>query len=611
MNKVLLIFLFIFFFTLPLFAQSVDTAWVRRYNGPGNGEDGALAIAVDGSGNVYVTGYDYGSGTSYDYATIKYDPAGNQLWVKRYNGPGNSYDGATAIALDGSGNVYVTGESYGSGTFTDYATIKYDPSGNQLWVKTYNGPGNGSDEAYAIAVDGSGNVYVTGRSESSSAAGSDYATVKYDSLGNQLWVQIYNGPGNDYDEAYAIAVDGSGNVYVTGYSYGSGTSSDYATIKYYPNGDTAWVRRYNGPGNSFDEAYAIAVDGSGNVYVTGYSWGSGTSYDYATIKYDPAGNQLWVQRYNGPGNSQDRAYAIAVDGSGNVYVAGYSYGSGTDDDYATIKYDPAGTQLWVKRYNGPGNSYDIAYAIALDGSGNVYVTGQSKGSGTSYDYATIKYDPAGNQLWVKRYNGPINHDDLACAIAVDASGNVYVTGSSTDSVGLYDYATVKYCQDNPPNPFSLFSPADSSFLSYIVTFDWEITADPDSLEQVKYDLYLSTSSSFHLDSTLIYNNLSNNQHADTLELGRYYWKVRAYIRCAEKWSDQTWTFLSAIRGDANADKKLTVSDVVYLVNYLFKGGPKPISELIVGDANCDTKVTISDVVYLINYLFKGGPPPAC
>ena len=116
------------------------------------------------------------------------------------------------------------------------------------------------------------------------------------------------------DEATAIAVDGSGNVYVTGGSYGSGTYYDYATIKYNSSGDTMWVRRYNGPGNSYDEATAIAVDSSGNVYVTGWSYSLGTGYDYATIKYNSSGDTMWVRRYNGPGNSDDEATAIAVEG---------------------------------------------------------------------------------------------------------------------------------------------------------------------------------------------------------------------------------------------------------------------------------------------------------
>lgn len=116
-----------------------------------------------------------------------------------------------------------------------------------------------------------------------------------------------------------------------------------------------WVARYNGPPPSapVDIAYDVAVDDSGNVFVTGQSAGIGSNYDYATIKYNSSGIQQWVQRYNGPGNSTDNAYAIALDPSGNVYVTGRSWGVGTTFDYATIKYNSSGTQQWVQRYNGP------------------------------------------------------------------------------------------------------------------------------------------------------------------------------------------------------------------------------------------------------------------
>jgi len=299
-------------------------------------------------------------------------------------------DGGFALAVDASGNVYVTGYISVSVTDIDYATIKYYANGDLAWLKRYNGPGDKIDYAVALTLDGSGNVYVTGMSDATGTENYDYATIKYNSDGDTAWVRRYNGPGNDYDRGQAIAVDGFGNVYVTGYSYGSGTSSDYTTIKYNFNGDTAWVRRYNGPGNESDYANALAVNESGNVYVTGYSEGSGTDIDYATIKYYSNGDTAWVRRYNGPADSSDRAYALALDGSGNVYVTGESYGgSGTDYDYATVKYKSTGDTAWVMRYDN--GSIEFAYALAVDNSGNVYVTGYSYGSGTMIDYATIKY----------------------------------------------------------------------------------------------------------------------------------------------------------------------------------------------------------------------------
>jgi uncharacterized delta-60 repeat protein len=430
----------------PISFTQVTQQWVQRYDGPANSEEQASSIAIDSAGNVYVTGRSVGSGTGNDYATIKYNPTGVQQWVQRYNGPGNNTDAATSIAVDNSGNVYVTGFSVGSGTGNDYATIKYNSAGVEQWVQRYNGPGNSWDDASSVAIDSAGNVYVTGYSNGG-GTGNDYATIKYNSSGVQQWVQRYNGPGNTDDRANSIAVDSEGNVYITGYSVGSGTNFDYATIKYNSSGVQQWVQRYNGPGNHGDQATSIAVDSAGNVYVTGYSNGSGTGNDYATIKYNSAGVEQWVQRYNGPGSIGDRANSIAVDNAGNVYVTGRSRGSGTNDDYATIKYNSSGVQQWVQRYNGPSNTTDAANSIAVDNAGNVYVTGGSIGSGTQYDYATIKYNPTGVQQWVQRYNGPGNLSDAATSIAVDNAGNVYVTGGSDGSItGNLDYATIKYSQ---------------------------------------------------------------------------------------------------------------------------------------------------------------------
>ncbi|MEO5804713.1 MAG: SBBP repeat-containing protein, partial [Verrucomicrobiota bacterium] len=375
----------------------------------------------------------------------KYSGAGVALWTNLYNGPGNSYDYALDTAVDGSGNVFVTGSSIGSNGGNDFATIKYSGEGVALWTNRYAGPGNGSDSGRAVAVDGSGNVVVTGRSLGSGSS-TDYATIAYSGAGVALWTNRYNGPGNNSDLTEAVAVDGSGNVFVTGWSTGIGSSFDYATIAYSGAGVSLWTNRYNGPGNSDDIAYAVAVDGSGNVFVTGFSIGFASFADYATIKYSGAGVALWTNRYNGPatGNSYDQAKAVAVDNNGNVFVTGYSTGIGSSDDYATIKISGAGMTLWTNRYNGPGNSTDQAKAVAVDGSGNVVVTGRSYDTNGYYDYAAIAYSGAGVALWTNLYNGPGNSDDYAQAVAVDGSGNVVVTGQSTGIGSSYDFATLKY-----------------------------------------------------------------------------------------------------------------------------------------------------------------------
>ena len=419
-----------------IFTTQVDTAWVRRYNGTGNEHDIANDVVVDNLGYVYVTGGSKGLGSDYDYATIKYNPNGDTAWVRRYNGSLEfGGDMAYAIAVDSSGNVYVTGNGNELVTGEDYVTIKYYPNGDTAWVRRYDGPGYGWDYSYSIAVDNSGNVYVTGESDK------NYATIKYYPNGDTAWVRRYHhSETTTLDEAKAIAVDNSGNVYVTGFSNDSITLQDYTTIKYYPNGDTAWVRRYDGGGNYTDQAYSIAVDNSGCVYVTGGSCGPDLSTDYATIKYNPNGDTAWVRRYNGPEDWNDEASAIVVDDSGNAYVTGNSGGL----YYTTIKYYSNGDTAWVRKYNGPVDNVNMAFAIAIDNSSNVFVTGRSAGSGTNDDYATVKYYPYGDTAWVRRYNGPGNYFDWAHSIAVDNSGNVYVTGESNGSDTNDDYATIKY-----------------------------------------------------------------------------------------------------------------------------------------------------------------------
>jgi len=187
-----------------------------------------------------------------------------------------------------------------------------------------------------------------------------------------------------------------------------------------------------------------------------------------------------VARYEGPAADEDAAYSLAVDDSGNVYVTGRSIGAITDCDYATVKYAPYGGQLWAARYNGPGNGYDHAVKIELDADGNIYVGGYSAGLGTGWDYATIKYDNSGNQLWVARYDGPASDQDLAYDMTLDVSGYFYLTGQSSNTPTTSDFATIKYfCPAgvsgngkaptdiflvrNYPNPFN-----SSAFISYQV-----------------------------------------------------------------------------------------------------------------------------------------------
>lgn len=366
-------------------------------------DDETSAIVLDNTQQyLYVTGSSNGllGLLPSDFLLIKYRASdGEQMWVRTYSQSLLGDDKSIAIVVDSQNNPVITGISQGFLlllTPYDYATVKYDQNGNQLWVSRYNGPGNGEDKPTDLAVDSQNNIIVTGGSTGNNS-GEDFATVKYNSSGTEVWVQRYNGPGNNEDRAYAIVVDNSDNIAVTGSSSGSGSNQDYATLKYNSTGSQLWVQRYNGPGNNEDRAYAIVVDNSDNIIVSGFSRTGTTaeSENYTTIMYNNSGTQQWVNHYNGTGFNQDRAYAIVVDNSDNIFVTGSSRSTGAagSEDYATLKYSNTGGQLWVTRYNGTGNNEDRAYAIVVDNSDNVYVTGSSRNSSLtgSEDYLSIKY----------------------------------------------------------------------------------------------------------------------------------------------------------------------------------------------------------------------------
>jgi hypothetical protein len=426
-------------------------------------------------------------------------------------------DEGNSIAVDGSGNVYVTGYSdtswgsplhgHSTGSNMDIMVLKLDSSGTLLW-NTFYGSAN-TDEGKGIAVDGNGNIYVTGHSNTSwdspvapqhaHTSGFDIVVLKLDSSGTYQWHTFYGSTSTDY--GLGIAVYGSNHVYITGISLGTWGSplndhsgvvsdADIVVFKLDSSGALQWNTFYGS--TTTDYGSGVAVDGNENVYVTGYSnasWGvsplhahtTGNNEDIVVFKLDSLGVLKWNTFY-GSETYNDYGYGIAVDGSGNSYVTGTSkatWGSPVHPfsgnglgDITVLKLNTSGALQW-HTFHG-STAIDNGYGIAVDGSRNIYVTGSSQATwgsplhaySGSYDIVALKLNNSGI-LQGNTFYGAASVVDFGYGLAMDGNGNVYVTGYSQASWGCplhaysgdHDIVVLKIFATLKKFPWPMFIPA--------------------------------------------------------------------------------------------------------------------------------------------------------
>jgi len=413
--------------------------WVRRFNGPANNEDQAMAVVGDMDGNIIVGGYSMGIGSGQDFLAIKYSAEGIGLWTNRYDGPGNGGDQISAVATDGSGGVYVTGDSEG------ITTIKYAADGTPVWTNTYS-----SSAKFVfftgLAVDNDGNAYIATVDADSDA----FVTIKYDVNGNPAWTNYFKSSPTSQESASDIAVDAVGNIFVTGNSFDNGGSC--LTIKYASDGSVSWANRYaiSGAGGSGGSGTRVIVDRQQNVLVAVDMHSISGNY-YAVVKYSNSGAALWTNVVNAVNYGGGGVPRITVDPAGNVFLVGGTPGA-TTADFTTIKYSSTGGPLWTNRFVDSNSGTQEFDGVGTDNAGNVYcviASGSPSGS-ANYNYVTVKYAANGVAVWTNRYNGPANSSDLTRAMTVDKAGGVYVTGTSSSggtSFGALDWATVKYADN--------------------------------------------------------------------------------------------------------------------------------------------------------------------
>jgi len=404
--------------SLGLDAQ-VSTTWIARYSGPTNTQDFPRAMAVDAAGNAYIAGVQSPESTP-RLVTIKYGPSGAQAWVNTRGATG-LIEYATDIGVDATGNVYVYGYT-GTSVQSDLVLFKFNSAGVQQWMRTFDGAI--TDYAAQMTFDSAGNIYLTGVAVPTFSP-STFLTLKYDSAGNLIWSRAYAGVGgvSAGDFSGAVVVNSSGQVYVTGVSFPPDGASTF-TIKYDSDGTFLWSAAH--PSSTYVQR--IALDGLGNVYVGASGRGSGIP-ELLVLKYSATGALLWTGTYRGVSQFSDNLSDIAVDSSGNVYLTGLSPGAAAHD-IVTVKFNANGTRQWISRYNNEAaNSTDVPRGIAVDSTGSVCVGGYTYGNGSQHDFLALKYDANGNQKWVFTYDQE-GSPDFLYDFALSVSGDVFLTGSA-------------------------------------------------------------------------------------------------------------------------------------------------------------------------------------
>jgi hypothetical protein len=371
-------------------------------------------------------------------------------WMRQVgtSGPDLSY----GIVTDPWGNALITGCTDGdldalNAGGSDAFAAKYDAGGNAIWIRQLGT--NNVDRGWRIATDVAGNAFITGYTYGalggSHAGGDDAFVAKYDIAGNLAWTRQLG--TSTSDGGYDAATDGTGNVFITGYTNGSlgspnAGSWDGFVAKYDGTGHLAWTRQFGRV--SSDISRSIATDSGGNVFVYGSTEGAlgganAGGSDGFVAKYDTAGNMAWIRHFGT--SSEETCRGIATDLSGNVFITGSTSGalagaSAGGSDAFVAKYNAAGDLLWARQLGTSED--DNSWGITTDSEGNAFITGASDGAlgganagGT--DAFVAKYDTAGDLLWT--YQIGTSSDDLGRNIAADLTGAVYFTGYTYGAIG--------------------------------------------------------------------------------------------------------------------------------------------------------------------------------
>lgn len=496
--KKLLLFIILLFWSASSVQAQINRDWVQRYNGTASSYDIVCDMIPDDSGNVFVYGTSFNTGTATDITVVKYNSSGNIVWEKKFNFGENSYDQTRAVYKDSLNNSYICGFTTEGGSDNKMITLKVDGEGNLNWSKIFGKVNYSNFISSDIAVYND-KVYITGNGRNVQGY-NEMFLLCYSSGGIFQWDKSAGNGQNNY-EGINLVVNGSSKITV-------GCNITYST-----NNATVGFLRYNldGSSNGFlghetpSKLIKLTTDNSKNlIYLTSVVHPDSLgSVNFMVIKCDSISisNHNWLKFFNGSGNHYDFPFDVCVDSQDNILVTGSSrHGDslGTED-IVTLKYSPNGDLLWSRIWNSDSNGIDQGMSITTDAFNNVYVGGAADIGGIKLAYKILKYSPAGNLLWQDIYHHAPNPEDFVYAVRLNKQNDLFVTGISFNPGTDYDFATLKYSQNvsvenistnipdkfllkqNYPNPFNPVTTVEFSIPS-------NVKSETSNLSLIIYDI---------------------------------------------------------------------------------------------------------------------------
>jgi hypothetical protein len=412
----------------------IQLAWEARFNhGLPARTNQVIDMVMSPDGQLVIASTQQGAGGDLDYSLVKYATDGTRLWSVLYNAGPGSNDALRAMALDPAGNVYVTGTS---------KTVKYSSAGLLQWIAPYGGR--------AVAVDSNQFAHVVG------FATNDFATVKLAPNGTNVWLRTWGRNGQDI--ATAITVNPTGEVFVAGVVTKNcdqlGCYVEFGLIKYDANGNLIWEVPYFAPPDLRhrlgtvrpSEVRRLILAGNEGIYLVG-NFDGGSAAPYVTGLFDATGSNQWYFAFP---QDDEGMTSMLVGPSGDLFMTGRLWsGNPAYRIYCrTIALGTNGTLRWTTNFDTLTQSHHRGNGIAMDPSGNVFVAGQTSPTylQPNFDFLLLKYDRDGRQQWVHRYSGTTNGQDIATSLIRGADGALYVAGHSANTNAGTDITLLKYVE---------------------------------------------------------------------------------------------------------------------------------------------------------------------